>query len=241
MLGQGYGNNIEMGVSGRGYWAGTIGVPLQHSPLAVLPGVARRAGGAAVPTASQTLTGPREPGGTGKHRGPSPACTSLPLSPYKHSLVFGVHERAGAGLAVLRGAGSGVPVEAGRTLVTEVPCRVVQAALKGGGGGQKNGGAWHWEMAPAPQKAAGRHDPPRGTYRAEATLGVAGLRVAVALAELAVPQVQPPPGTCVAGGTVLQEGAGMGGLSTVTPPHLPTDPEHTGHAGGRLTWQERPR
>lgn len=161
MLGQGYGNNIEAGMSGRGYWAGTIGVPLQHSPLAVLPGVARRAGGAAVPAASQTLTGPREPGGTGKHQGPSPACTSLPLSPYKHSLVFGVHERAGAGLAVLRGAGSGVPIEAGRTLVTEVPCRVVQAALEGGGGRRMGvHGTGRWPQHP--KKPQGAMTPPGG-------------------------------------------------------------------------------
>lgn len=41
------------------------------------------------------------------------------------------------------------------------------------------------------------------THGAGAALGVAALGVAVALAELAVPQVQPPPGARVTGGTVL--------------------------------------
>lgn len=48
------------------------------------------------------------------------------------SLVLWVSVRAGAGLAVLRSANSGVTEEAGRALLTELPLGVVQAALEGG-------------------------------------------------------------------------------------------------------------
>lgn len=49
----------------------------------------------------------------------------------QHSLVLWVQQRAGAGLAVLRCASSGIPIEARCTLVAEIPRRVVQAALWG--------------------------------------------------------------------------------------------------------------
>lgn len=110
------------------YQGGYIGVPPCCSPLAVLPGVSWRAGSAAVPTTSQALTGPREPAGTiGQHRAVPPPHAHSP----QHSLVLRVQQWAGAGLAVLRCASSGIPVEARRTLVAEIPCRVVQAALWG--------------------------------------------------------------------------------------------------------------
>ncbi len=47
------------------------------------------------------------------------------------SLVVWVSVRAGAGLAVLRSANSGVTEEAGSALLTELPLSVVQATLQG--------------------------------------------------------------------------------------------------------------
>lgn len=62
-----------------------------------------------------------------------------------------------------------------------------------------------------------RPQPPKNllninTYRADAALGVAALRMPVALTELAVPQVQPPPGTGVTRLTILPGGGGEGRL-----------------------------
>ena len=48
------------------------------------------------------------------------------------SLVVWVSVRAGAGLAVLWSADSGVTEEAGGALLAELPLSVVQAALEGG-------------------------------------------------------------------------------------------------------------
>lgn len=48
---------------------------------------------------------------------------------FRHSLVVRVSVRAGAGLAVLRGANSGVAEEAGGAQLAELPLGVVQAAL----------------------------------------------------------------------------------------------------------------
>lgn len=176
------------------YQGGYIGVPPCCSPLAVLPGVSWRAGSAAVPTTSQALTGPREPAGTiGQHRAVPPPHAHSP----QHSLVLRVQQWAGAGLAVLRCASSGIPVEARRTLVAEIPCRVVQAALWGTQ--QQGDGAGRCPQHP-------KHcTPPVAlpTHRAEAALRVAGVRVAIALAELTVPQVQAAPGARVARSTVL--------------------------------------
>lgn len=81
-------------------------------------------------------------------RVPSPSPPSQPRC--QHSLVFGVWEGTGAGLAVLGGTGGGIPVETGGALVTELPCRVVQASL--GGGDTKYLGVHSWDETPAPQK-----------------------------------------------------------------------------------------
>lgn len=130
-----------------------------------------------------------------------------------HSLVFRVREGTGAGLAVLGGTGGGIPVETGGTLVTEVPCRVVQASL--GGHTHK-----YWGCT-----AGMRPQPPQNllninTYGADAALGVAALRMPVALTELAVPQVQPPPSAGVTGRTILP-GGGKGGVFSVGTPLPP--------------------
>lgn len=133
------GGHIGEGICGWVYQGDYTGVTTRGwvcvgchspSPLAVLPGVARLAGGAAVPAASQTLTGPGEPAGdTGRGGGVSPP--QHPPPQHWHSLVFRVREGTGAGLAVLGGPGGGIPVETGGTLVTEIPCCVVQASLGG--------------------------------------------------------------------------------------------------------------
>lgn len=125
------------------------------SPLAVLPSVARLAGGAAVPAASQALTGPGKPAGTEQGESTSPPWHPCPAPPAQcgHPLVLREREGTGAGLAVLGGPGGGVPVEAGGTLVTEVPCRVVRASLGDSGG--TNWGCQGWANATAPPKTLG--------------------------------------------------------------------------------------
>ena len=67
----------------------------------------------------------------------------------QNSLVFGVREGTGTGLAVLRGTSGGIPVETRGTLVTEIPRRIVQASL---GGGHKYLGVHSWDETLAPQK-----------------------------------------------------------------------------------------
>lgn len=143
---------------------------------------------------------------------------SIPPLPCQHSLVFGVREGTGTGLAVFGGTGGGIPVETRGTLVTEIPRRVVQASL--GGEICKYLGVHSRDETPSTPKNLLNVK----THGADAALGVAALRMPVALAELTVPQVQPPPGAGVTGGTILPGGEGKGReVSVVThpPPKYP--------------------
>lgn len=112
------------------------------------------------------------------------------------SLVVWVGVGAGAGLAVLRGAHGRVAEEAGGALLAQLALGVVQAALIG----QRNA-----LMSPIPpwvRKGGVRSGP---SYRADARFRVAGVRVAVTLAQLAVAQVQASSGARVSRRTVLGE------------------------------------
>lgn len=113
------------------------------------------------------------------------------------SLVVWVVVRAGAGLTVLRGTHGRVAKEAGGTLLAQLALGVVQAALIG----QRN--ALISPMLPSSFQTWGLPSGP--SYRADARFRVAGVRVAVTLAQLAVTQVQSSSGARVSRCTVLEE------------------------------------
>lgn len=102
--------------------------------------------------------------------------------PCQDSLVVWVSERAGARLTVLRSANSGVTKEAGGTLLAELSLSVVLAALAG-----ETIMLRHVSVSSKYSQQGQYHSDV--SYCADSSLGVAGVRVAVAFAELAVAQV----------------------------------------------------
>lgn len=89
--------------------------------------------------------------------------------------------RAGAGLTVLWSANSGITEEAGSALLTELPLSVMQAALVGE--------TYHVCMSVCLYNVQHSQYQSGASYRADASLRVAGVRVPIAFTELAVAQI----------------------------------------------------
>ena len=100
---------------------------------------------------------------------------------WQYSLVVGVSVRAGAGLTVLRSANSGVTEEARSALLAQLALSVVQAALEG-----ETHRVFRDLVTTGPLSDMHKSG---ASYRADASLRVAGVRVAVAFTELTVAQV----------------------------------------------------